>query len=540
MSDKQPPSAPSVSTSHIERQRSWLPSLIWLIPIVAALIGITLLIRMVQDRGPEIILTFKTAEGLEAGKTAVKYKDVQVGLVTHIRLAHDQSHVRALVQLDKNAKAFLSEDSRFWVVRPRLDVSGVSGLGTLLSGAYIGADPGMAEETTDEFIGLEAPPPITRGTDGRQFRLTTADLGSLDIGSPVYYRRIMVGQVTTYELNNDGSGVSLQVFVNAPYDRFVGTNTRFWHASGVEAQLSASGFTVRTQSLATALLGGVAFGAPDDAAGAVADANASFTLSPDQATAFKMPDGPSQLVLMHFSQSLRGLAPGAPIDFMGIEIGEVKSISVEYDKVAGKFRMPVLARIYPDRLQGKAGANESSQDADRLRFLSQKGLRAELRSGNLLTGQLYIALNFFPKAESVKINLHDSPIELPTMPRSLDELQTQLQEIVGKLNKVPYSEIAADLRKTLNTLNKTLSSADQAMRRVDSDVVPELSAALQDARKAVNNADRALATDAPLQQDMRQVLQELTRAATSVRILTDYLADRPDSLLRGKPKDPTP
>lgn len=532
----EPPAAPV----RIERRRNWLPSLIWLIPIVAALIGVMLLVRMVQDRGPEIILTFKTAEGLEAGKTAVKYKDVQIGMVTHIRLARDHSHVRALVQLDKSAEAFEAEDSRFWVVRPRFDMSGVSGLGTLLSGAYIGADPGDSEKISDEFTGLEAPPPVTRGTSGRQFRLHASDMGSLDIGSPVFYRRIAVGQVAAYELDKDGSGVNLQVFVNAPYDRFVGANTRFWHASGVDAQLSANGITLRTQSLATVLLGGIAFGTPDDVVGLPAEQNTGFTLSSDQTAAFKAPDGPSQLVLMYFTQSLRGLVPGAPVDFMGVEVGEVKSVGVEYDKAARKFRMPVLARIYPDRLRKHADGTMPADARERLRLLSQSGLRAELRSGNLLTGQLYVALDFFPKAKSVSVDLNKNPIELPTTPNSLDELQMQVQEIVGKLNKVPYQEIATDVRTTLATLNKTLSSADQAVRSVDSKVTPELTAAMQDVRKAVNNAERTLATDAPLQQDLRQTLQELTRAAASVRVMTDYLAERPDALLRGKPKDPKP
>ncbi len=528
-----PPPAPRVV-----RRRNWLPSLIWLIPIVAALVGIALMVRMVRERGPEIILTFQTAEGLEAGKTAVKYKDVQIGMVTHIRLARDRSHVRVLVQLNKDAEAFLAEDSRFWVVRPRLDISGVSGLGTLLSGAYIGADPGEAQAQTDEFEGLESPPIVTRDARGRQYQLRTADVGSLDVGSPVYFRRIKVGQVSAYELDGDGRGVTLHVFVNAPYDKFVGTNTRFWHASGVEAQLGASGFTLRTQSLATILVGGIAFQAPDDAAGPAAEENATFTLAADETAAMKAPDGPPQLLLMHFNQSLRGLAPGAPVDFRGVVIGEVKSIGVEFDRAKREFRMPVLVQVYPDRLRRRGGSEPAADPHERLRFLTEKGLRAQLRSGNLLTGQLYVALDFFPKAEKVQVDLAQNPIELPTVPNTLDELQAQVQEIASKLNKVPYQEIAADLRTTLATLNKTLASADQAVRRVDKDVTPELAAAMQEVRKTVSNAERTLATDSPLQQDMRQTLQELTRAAASVRVLTDYLERHPESLLRGKPKDP--
>ena len=544
--DPAPSARPSPTGQHplpkprVVRRREWLPSLIWLIPIVAALVGITLVARIIMERGPEVVLTFKTAEGLEAGKTAVKYKDVQIGLVTSLRLARDRSHVRVLVQFNKDAQGFTAEDSRFWVVRPRLDTSGISGLNTLLSGAYIGADAGVSKETAGEFTGLESPPIVTRDDFGKQFLLRANDVGSLDVGSPVYFRRIKVGQVAAYELDGDGRGVTLRVFVNAPYDKFVGMNTRFWQASGIDAQLSASGFTLRTQSLATILLGGIAFRAPEDAMGPTANENASFALAQDETTAMKEPDGPSQTLLMYFNQSLRGLAPGAPVDFRGVVIGEVKSIGVEFDRAEREFRMPVLVQVYPDRLRrraGETGTESRFSQQERLRFLAEKGLRAQLRNGNLLTGQVYVALDFFPKAPAAKIDLSKNPIELPTVPNSLDEIQSQVQEIATKLNKVPYEQIAADLRTTLATLNKTLTAAEQTVKRINNDVTPELAAAMKDVRKTVNTAERTLADDSPLQQDMRQTLQELTRAAGSVRVLTDYLERHPESLLRGKPDD---
>ena len=544
--DPAPSARPSPTGQHplpkprVVRRREWLPSLIWLIPIVAALVGITLVARIIMERGPEVVLTFKTAEGLEAGKTAVKYKDVQIGLVTSLRLARDRSHVRVLVQFNKDAQGFTAEDSRFWVVRPRLDTSGISGLNTLLSGAYIGADAGVSKETAGEFTGLESPPIVTRDDSGKQFLLRANDVGSLDVGSPVYFRRIKVGQVAAYELDGDGRGVTLRVFVNAPYDKFVGMNTRFWQASGIDAQLSASGFTLRTQSLATILLGGIAFRAPEDAMGPTANENASFALAQDETTAMKEPDGPSQTLLMYFNQSLRGLAPGAPVDFRGVVIGEVKSIGVEFDRAEREFRMPVLVQVYPDRLRrraGETGTESRFSQQERLRFLAEKGLRAQLRNGNLLTGQVYVALDFFPKAPAAKIDLSKNPIELPTVPNSLDEIQSQVQEIATKLNKVPYEQIAADLRTTLATLNKTLTAAEQTVKRINNDVTPELAAAMKDVRKTVNTAERTLADDSPLQQDMRQTLQELTRAAGSVRVLTDYLERHPESLLRGKPDD---
>jgi paraquat-inducible protein B len=534
------PAPTGLPPPRVVRRREWLPSLIWLIPIVAALVGVMLVVRILMERGPEIVLTFETAEGLEANKTAVKYKDVQIGTVQSLRLARDRSHVRVQVQLNKEAEGFTAEDSRFWVVRPRLDTSGISGLGTLLSGAYIGADAGVSKETASEFKGLEVPPIVTRDASGQQFLLRATDIGSLDVGSPVYFRRVKVGQVAAYQLDGDGRGVTLRVFVNAPYDKFVGVNTRFWQASGIDAQLSASGFTLRTQSLATILLGGIAFKAPDDAMGPLAKENTAFTLAEDETTAMKEPDGPPQTLLMYFNQSLRGLSPGAPVDFRGVVIGEVKSIGVEFDRAEREFRMPVLVQVYPDRLRrraGESGEESRATQQERLRFLTEKGLRAQLRNGNLLTGSVYVALDFFPKAPPAKINMDKNPIELPTVANSLDEIQSQVQEIASKLNKVPYEQIAGDLRTTLAALNKTLASTEQAVTRINTDVTPELTAAMKDVRKTVNNAERTLADDSPLQQDMRQTLRELTRAAGSVRVLTDYLERHPESLLRGKPDD---
>ncbi|MDN5935429.1 MAG: MlaD family protein, partial [Nitrosospira sp.] len=228
-------------------QRDWIPSLIWLVPILAAIIGISLAVKTWVQRGPEITIAFNSAERLEAGKTKVKYKDVEIGTVQSIMLSEDRSQVLVTALLKKEAKGFTAADSRFWVVRPRVAASGISGLSTLLSGAYIGADPGMSAETTDRFIGLESPPIITRDDSGTQYVLHAADLGSLDIGSPVYYRRIKVGQVAAFDLDDDGEGVTVRIFINHPYDKFVGINTRFWHASGFDMQINAGGFTLNTQ-----------------------------------------------------------------------------------------------------------------------------------------------------------------------------------------------------------------------------------------------------------------------------------------------------
>jgi paraquat-inducible protein B len=531
------------------KQRDWIPSLIWLIPIVAALIGISLAVNTWIQRGPEITITFSSAEGLEPGKTKVKYKEVEIGTVQSITLSEDHAYVLVTVLLKKEAKSFTAADSRFWVVRPRVAVSGVSGLSTLLFGPYIGADPGVEKEKADRFTGLEVPPIITRDASGRQYVLHARDIGSLDIGSPVYYRRIKVGQVTAYDLDDDGKGITVRIFVNAPYEKFVGINTRFWHASGFDMQINASGFTLNTQSLATVVLGGLSFQAPDENPGPPAKENTAFVLAESQIEALKEQDTEAQIVLLDFKQSVRGLAPGAEVSFRGLVLGQVKSVGIEYDSTQQEFSMPVLVEIYPGRLGRKFVESQRQSKYtphQRLQFMINRGLSAQLRTGNLITGQVYIALDFFPKlvpakkADSGNMAGGEDPgslMQLPTIPSSAEEIQTQVSEIALKLSKVPFDQIASELQQSLKVFKGTLDSAGQLAEKLNNDVAPEITVAMKDVRKTLTAAERTLGEDAPLQQDLRQTLQELTRAAASLRILTDYLERHPEAVIRGKRKD---
>ncbi|WP_087688403.1 MULTISPECIES: PqiB family protein [unclassified Pandoraea] len=543
---KQPPAgADDLPTPAIERRKRWAPSLVWLIPLVAAVIGLSLVAKVIVERGPTVTIDFKTAEGLEAGKTKVKFKEVDIGTVKNIELSDDLSYVRVTVDLTKNAKRFAVKDSRWWVVRPRVAGGSVSGLSTLLSGAYIGADAGKTKDTADHFVGLEVPPVVSSGQPGKPFILHAADIGSLDIGSPIYYRRIQVGQVEAYSLDADGKGVTLRVFVQAPYDQYVGTNTRFWHASGIDLRLDSSGFQVNTQSLASVVIGGIAFQAPSDAgAGVMAKPGQEFRLAPDESTAMKAPDTHPVRVVFRFQQSLRGLAVGAPIDFRGITLGEVTSIGVEFDQATKRIAMPVTVELYPDRLRRRDAKNNLPQNElashQILNALVARGLRGQLRTGNLLTGQLYVALDFFPNVAPAKAEDVDGILVLPTVPNTLDQLQLQIADIAGKLDKIPFDTIGQNLNSSLAKLDKTLDSVQGLFKQLDTEIAPEAKATLGEAKKSFGAAERTLSEDAPVQQDVRQAMQELTKTLRSLNTLADYLQQHPEALLRGKPKDPQP
>lgn len=511
--------------------KRWRFSLVWLIPLIALAIGLSLFAKAILETGPTISVSFRSADGLQAGKTTVRYKEVDIGLVRRIELAKDRSHVIVQIELTHAARGFAVDDTKFWVVRPRIGAGGISGINTLFSGAYIGVAGGKSQVDKDEFVGLETPPVITGDEAGKIFVLRSNDLGSLDTGSPIYYRRVNVGQVSAYKLANDGKSVEVQAFIKSPYDRFVTTDTRFWHASGVDVSLNASGFQVNTQSLASIMSGGIAFGFPEGSNAETATNNVVFKLATNQAEALKDTDGDPVRILMYFDQSLRGLAKGAPIDFRGIELGYVKSINVEFDANYRQLRMPVIAEVYPSRL---SHGREFDPNKQILSEFIQRGLRAQMKTGNILTGQNYIALDFFPKAKPAVMKFSNGVAEIPTIPSELSGLQAQVTQIADKLAKFPITEIGQDVRKTLASMNTAINSTDKLVKQMDGKVAPAMQATLDDARKTMQSTQTILASDAPMQQDVRRAVQQMTRAAASLQLMADYIEQHPESLIRGK------
>jgi len=282
-------------------------SIIWIIPILAAVVAIGIAVQRILSEGPSVIIVFTAAEGIEAGKTFIKYKDVNIGQVKAIRLTNDFRKVEVTAKIEKHAAALIVKDAKFWIVRPQITLSGVSGLSTLLSGNYIGFEPGASEERESIFIGLDVAP-VVSGEPGKQFILNSGDLGSLSSGSPVYYRRLPVGQVTKYDLQPDGKSVQMKIFVKAPYDRFVLSASRFWNVSGVDVSVGADGLNVHTESLVALLVGGIAFDAPSFmGSSAPAAEDTEFTLYSDRDVAMKAPDPLARHYVAHFNESLRGL-----------------------------------------------------------------------------------------------------------------------------------------------------------------------------------------------------------------------------------------
>jgi paraquat-inducible protein B len=527
-----PPSGEELPTPAVQNRR-WIPRLVWVVPIAAAVIGISLLIRNWENAGPQITISFLSGEGVQVGKTLVKYRDVTVGQVSSVVLSADHQTVVVTANLSKDAAGLLKEDTQFWIVRPRFGVGSVSGLDTLLSGVYIGMKTGTAARREHEFVGLENPPALAHGPHGRELQLHAARVGSLSIGSPVYFRQFQVGRVIDENLLPDGS-TRVTAFVEAPYDGFVKPVTRFWNASGIDVKLGADGLKVQTESLAAVLAGGLAFDdGPTEVVSAAAMPN-DFTLYKNETEAMAPPDGEPHYVRMRFAQALRGLDVGAPVEFVGVNIGSVIAVDLGYEPRDKSFPVIVTAKLYPRRMgdayeiltaQGKTESEETL--AAFVGTLVQRGLRAQPRSASLLTGKLYVALDFLPASPRVNFDASDRPVELPTVNGSFQELEANIGRLVKKVNDLPLEQIAADLHTDLTDLHETLSE-------LHGRVLPSAVDTLSALRGTLDTANRTLDVESPLQRGLTETLLEARSTLQAVRELADYIDRHPDALLRGR------
>ncbi len=531
-------------------------SLVWLVPVVAALIGGWLVVKALTEKGPEITITFKTAEGLEVGKTKVRFKDVEIGQVTGIIFSDDLSHVVVKAQLAKEAERFLSENTRFWVVRARVSASAIYGLGTVFSGAYIDIDPGKPGKPTHNFVGLEEPPVVTTGLPGRHFRLESERKASIEVGAPIYYRQLRVGEVVAYSLSEDGKKIVAKVFINAPFHGFVRQNSRFWSASGVDLKMDASGLQVYTESLVSIVVGGIAFDSIPSSHAPETQAleDAIFKLYSNRQAAQEQEYSIKNYFVLLFEESVRGLSPGAPVEFRGIPIGQVVDIKSEFDFKMNKVKIPVIVAAEPERISIAGKLPQGVTRENLIDHFVEKGMRAQLRTGNLLTGQNYVALDFFPNAKPAKLVRAGryGHTEFPTTPTQLEEIGTRVSQLVAKLDKIPIDEIGQDLSATIKGARrvvtspelmetvKSLNAAVQELQLLTAELrtrtAPELTATVEQARKSLAAAESTLGADAPLQNRLTTALEELAGAARALRVLADYLERHPESALFGKGK----
>ncbi len=505
---------------------------LWLVPVLVALIGMARLLWFAYEDGPEITISFLDAEGLESGRTPVRFKDVEVGTVTAVHPSHDHKRVLASVRLTKAAANVAVKDTRFWIMRPRVETRGVSGIGTLRSGTYVGVDSGLSREAASAFTGLENPPAVPQAQQGARYRLHARSLGSIEVGSPVYYGHLDVGQVTATDLAPDGKGVSIEVFVEAPYHHYVSAQTRWWNTGGGSSSRDAQGFPSGMQSLTAMLLGGLAFQSPPGPSrNQAAPAGTAFELAEDGPAVPEPPAGAPAVVVMRFAQSLRGLSVGAVVDFRGLAFGEVTKIGIEHAVGKREPAMLVTMNLYPDRLGQPF--RDSAEHADAaagkalLRKLVADGLRGQLRTGNLLTNQLYVALDLFPNTPPVRLDLNRSPVELPTVPNTLDDLQAVIGEIMRTLDRAPMGPVGTEL-------SRSFVQARRLFKLLDTQLAPWARETLATAKQGFDEAEAALNPSPSLQTDLQPTQERLARAQQTLETLSKTIEQRPETIVWGK------
>jgi len=520
---------------------------IWIVPIVAVLLGLWMVYYTLSSEGPSITIRFNTADGIEAGKTKVKSRNVELGVVESVTLTEDLENVIVIARIEREAEALLRSDSQFWVVRARIGVGGVSGLSTLLSGGYIELNPGTADDPARKFIGLEQPPITRPGTAGVHFTLISARAGSVNTGDPVLHRGFSVGQIESAEFDFITDRMRYSVFVSAPYDGLVRTDSRFWNASGLSISATSQGISVRTGSLRTILEGGVEFASHETFEESAAIENdAVFTLFPSQAEAQDDPFEQSLEYVLEFDQSVRGLAPGANVELRGIPIGRVVRIMLHELALQRQDdpKIPVLIRLEPGRLRlndDEAGLLRLKDGVERA---VEDHLFATLQTSNLITGQLVVTFDFFPEEPVGEFGEFNGIPTLPTKSTGLAQIEQKVTGVLDQIQAMPLEDIGKSTDAALIKFTATMTSVQGALERIEVLLASEDTQAIpgnvNDALYELSNTLNSFSDESPMYERLNRTLVELNQMLMSIDELARTVEDQPSSLIFSVPRKPDP
>ena len=469
---------------------------IWLVPVVAVLLGVWMVAYNYMTQGPEITITFATADGIVEGKTKIKMLDVELGVVESAELSKDLQQVNVTAQLERFAMPLLREDTQFWVVRPRIGPGGISGLSTILSGGYIELEAGTGKTGRKKFLGLERPPVTPAGTPGLKIFLDSERAGSVSEGDPILFRGFQVGQIEEIKFDPDLRRMSYTVFVEQPYKKLITASTKFWNASGVNIYASAEGIDLEISSLQTLLVGGVAFTQPEGAKeGSPAKNGDRFKLYPNKESIGDKTYKHYFEMVVAFTQSISGLSDGAPVQYRGIRVGTVQRVLMKElansseSSAAYGAPIPVLIRFEP----GRFGLQDTQEDADRFQGTLAKavanGLRGSLLTGNIITGQLLIEFDYYPDAKQAEVGDYFGYESLPTLPGGMQRIQEQISSLLAKLNELPLEPVVVEAQATLRELNATLDSFSP-----DSQNGEQLNRSLSELNRTLRNIDELTRT----------------------------------------------
>lgn len=545
------PSPAPAPSPELRRARRW--NVVWFVPLVALLLGGWLIYRNFAAQGPIARIRFDTADGIFAGKTEVRCRSVKVGVVRDVKLAEDLKSVLVFLELNPDSQSLLRRGSRFWVVKPRLSVTEFSGAETLITGAYIELDPGPAgSERHTLFRGRETPPATSSGVPGRRVMLTADEAGSLTIGAPVYYRGFEVGRIEGRSLDASGLKVTYNAFIRDEYTRLVTTNTRFWNTSGIDISAGADGFKVRTPSFQAMVSGGVSFGVTvGDTAGEPAPDGMNFTLFSDQDAAKKSSFNPTLKFLMLYDQTVRGLSEGAPVEFRGITIGRVADISFDLVPAIGDPRIPVLIEIDPALMRPEMARKMTTPDSEFIKESVARGLRGTLKWGSLITGALYVDLDYYPEASPAELGKSGEYTTIPTVSSGLAQLEAKITAIVDKFQSMPIEKTMADIAAAAEEAKTTIAEARTTLADIKATSAaaretledPQFRGLPSDLKKSIEQLEKSIQSvgpDGAVQGDLLRTLDELRSALRSFNSLSTTIDENPNSLLFGRDSSGNP
>jgi paraquat-inducible protein B len=544
-------------------RRSRRPSAIWLIPVIAVAIGLWLAWDTLSKEGPTITITFETAEGLQAGQSQLRFRDISLGTVKSLALSPDHGHVLVTVATVRAAEPLLHGDSQFWVVKPRLFAGNLSGLSTLVSGSYIGMLPGNATDASKrDFVGREDPPVLASDVPGRTFLLKATRLGSVQLGSPIFFRDISVGEVLGWDVDDMAESATIHAFVRAPYDKYVNDQTRFWNASGLSVKLGGNGVEVQLESLRALVLGGIAFDTPTAVTQAALSLEGHvFPLFANEDAAQAASYSRKISLVSYFPDSVRGLVAGADVTLHGLKVGQVTDVRLVYVPDKDAILAPVHFDVEPERFVG-IGRQVVKDTAGAVDTMVDRGLRATLQSANLLTGQMLVALEFVPDAPKATVTTENGAFVIPTAESGgFGGLAASATELLRKVSSIPFDSLGRNLnqttaqlndlvsgpqiRESLNSLNAMLASARDAVQNVNAGMapamkkLPDIAAGLQktmtDTNRLVLSLQSGYGDNTQFSRDLGRLLIQLNDATQSIRSLADLLSRHPEALIKGRP-----
>lgn len=525
------------------KKNTTFSSFIWLVPLIALLTGGWLLFKNIRNTGPEITLYMDSADGIEVNTTVIKVLNVDVGRVTKIRLRDDRKGVEITARLNADAKDLIRKDTQFWVVKPRIDQSGISGLNTLVSGSYIAFTPGSSDETGHAFKVSDIPPIAAIGQSGIRLHLVGDNSKMLNAGSPVLYEGFNVGLIETAKFDPRTQTVDYTIFINSPNDKLINTESQFWLESGVSVQATGTGIKIDSAPIYTLLSGAIAFRTPQKNGKPVANDD-TFELYNDLAQIENLPDERALYYVAFFKNSVRGLSAGSPVEYKGINIGSVTDVPYfAHDDSTRLFQngwIPVRLRIDPSRIESNTEARTKTYWQEQLNRAFGKGLSATLSSNNLILGSKMIELVETSSDSKVKpfADYNGNLVIASQGGGGLDDLQAQIGKLLDKFNKLPLENTVGELNASLKELKATLNSANRLISKPQTQQIPgELNKTLADLRQTL----QGISPQSPVYQDVQNTLKSLDKTMRDAQPVLNTLKEKPNSLIFNQnAKDPIP